>query len=1151
VIPLLLLAGAAHATSPAIWRLDALSNSTAAPDSTYRLNLQLANIGDEAADGTGGEPVVFTAALPPQMSVEGLQAESLFGIQHSEGITIPSGGFGILDPALLGWHCSGDGPGSPPSIEGAQNISCSIPLTIGSHQMLMGNGLPMKPTINVHVAPDAAETAPGGTLVSHFTLSGANTPATSTAELTRVAPQAAFGIDSFDMGPTDQSGKAFAKSGGFPFGLTTDLDFNTRHNPRIFAGEPGLKLGGGPAFQDASPVEAVRDVSVDLPPGLVGQAGSLPQCTTERLSTGDLNVTPDCPADSQIGTILIKLNPHLDGTSLAGPFAIYNLVPAPGSPATFGFNIYGSIVTLRARLRSQSDYGISVLAPAISRGLDVAGNSLTIWGQPGSDSHEFERSCPATKGRPEYVYPHGPSCPTEAAGDLPFLRMPTSCTAPGQGLPWSVAMDSWDQPGAFLAKDVPDLSDSAWTTAAIEGHEEPGYPLAPSEWGAERGVEDCADVPFQPSFSAQPTTDAADSPSGLDVDLTVPQNCWDQETPVGDPEPEPCQSDLRKAVVKLPEGMSINPAAAGGLGACSPDQVGLITPVGQAPAHFDAEPVTCPDASKIGSAEIDTPLLADPLSGSVYIAEQGDNPFASLLGLYLVIENPARGIEVKLPGHVVANEKTGQLETNFDENPQLPFSNLHLELDGGPRAALRTPASCGTYKTQASLAPWSGNAPVNVSSSFQITQGCGGGFDPKLEAGTQNPLAGTFSPFHLRLTRPDATQEIAGLSATLAPGLIGKPAGIPYCPDATLAAISGALGTGAAQIASPSCPAASQVGTVTVGAGAGVNPFYTSAGRAYWAGPYKGAPLSVAVVTPAVAGPFDLGTVVVRNALRIDPESTQVTAVSDPLPSILHGIPLDLRDVRVSLNRPDFTLNPTSCEAKSIDATLTSLQGTSANRSVHFQAAACDRLGFKPKLALKLKGGTKRSDHPALTAVFKARKGDANLGRVQVALPHSEFLAQSHIRTICTRVQFAAGGGGGAGCPAGSVYGKAIATSPLVDYPLTGNIYLRSSANPLPDMVLALHGPPSQPIAIDAVGQIDSKDGGIRTTFATVPDAPLTKVVLSLPGGKKSLLENSTNLCRTASKATVQMDAQNSKTYDFNAPLQPKCGKAGKDKKRG
>ncbi len=549
--------------------------------------------------------------------------------------------------------------------------------------------------------------------------------------------------------------------------------------------------------------------------------------------------------------------------------------------------------------------------------------------------------------------------------------------------------------------------------------------------------------------------------------------------------------------------------------------------------------------------EVTTPLLDHGIKADVYLAKQQDNPFNSLLALYIAGRDAESGVVLKLSGQVKA-EDDGRLVTTFDNQPQVPFSKLHLELFGGPRAPLRTPSACGAHTATAELTPWSGNAPVELWSSFQITQGpagapCpNGAFDPKLAAGTTNPLAAAYSPFTLRLSRADGTQELGAITATLPPGLIGKLAGVPYCPDAALAAISGALRTGAAQIASPSCPAASQVGTVTVGAGAGPNPFYTQSGRAYLAGPYKGAPLSVAVVTPAVAGPFDLGNVVVRNALRIDPATTQVTAVSDPLPSILHGIPLDLRDVRVDLSRPDFTLNPTSCDPMAIDATLTGTQGASASRSERFQVANCDKLAFKPKLSIRLKGGIRRSDHPALRAqLVMPKKTGANIARASVALPHSEFLAQSHIRTICTRVQFAAGSGGGEACPAGSVYGHARAFSPLLDKPLEGPVYLRSSSHRLPDLVAALNGQ----IDVELSGRIDTtNDGGIRTTFALVPDAPVSKFVLSMKGGKKGLLENSRNLCKSTNRATVKFDGQNGKVSDFTPMVEARCGKKGKRK---
>jgi len=437
---------------------------------------------------------------------------------------------------------------------------------------------------------------------------------------------------------------------------------------------------------------------------------------------------------------------------------------------------------------------------------------------------------------------------------------------------------------------------------------------------------------------------------------------------------------------------------------------------------------------------------------------------------------------------------------------------------------------------------------VESNSSFQITTGPNGSpcptgeFNPKFDAGTQAPLAGAYSPFMLRFSRADATRQLTGVaSATLPPGLTGKLAGIPYCPDAALAGISPAAGTGVAQVANPSCPAASQIGVVTAGAGAGSTPFYVKTGRAYLAGPYQGAPLSMAIVTPAVAGPFDLGNVVVRSALHVNPESTQITAGSVALPLLLEGIPLDLRSVEVNLDRPQFTLNPTNCEPMAIGATLLGAGGASAQRSSNFQVGGCANLAFKPKMSLKIKGGTKRGDYQKLRAEVTSKPGQANIGKVSVALPHSVFLAQEHINTICTRPRFAADE-----CPKGSIYGYAKAWSPLLDAPLQGPVYLRANGGEreLPDLVAALDGQ----VEVDLMGFIDSVDGGIRNRFQAVPDAPVSKFVLTMKGGKKSLLVNSRNICNSNAKATVKMDGQNGKFHDFRPVLKNSCGKKAEKK---
>jgi hypothetical protein len=623
----------------------------------------------------------------------------------------------------------------------------------------------------------------------------------------------------------------------------------------------------------------------------------------------------------------------------------------------------------------------------------------------------------------------------------------------------------------------------------------------------------------------QPDSSRADSPTGFDFSLTLPQH----ESPE-----EIATSHLKKAVVTLPQGVAINPSGADGLSSCSPAQIGLET---------DA-PASCPASSQVGTVEIDSPLVGHTIHGKTYLASQSSFQ-NSLFATYIAVDDPQTGVVVKLGGTVSPDPVTGQLRAVFDNQPQLPFDTIRLHFKGGPRAPLATPAACGTYATQAEFYGWAGNPPSVLQNSFTIDRGPDGGscqltrpFAPNMAAGLRSSVAGSSSPFDLRLTRADGEQEFSGLGLDLPPGLLASLKGVSRCPDAALAAIAATPGTGAAEFAAPSCPANSLVGTTVVGAGAGANPFYAQTGRVYLAGPYQGAPLSLAVVVPALAGAFDLGSVVVRNRVDVDSDDAQAHIQSGALPTILSGIPLKVRDIRVATDRPGFMRAPTNCKAMAIDARIASSLGGTASLSNRFQMGDCASLAFKPKLSLRLKGGIKRGDNPSLRAVASAKPGEAGFQRVSVALPHSEFLDQSHIRTICTRVQFAADT-----CPEGSVYGHATAITPLLDEPVSGPVYLRSSPNPLPDLVVALKGPASVPIEVDLVGHIDSIRGGIRTTFEAAPDAPVSKFILSMRGGKRGLLENSRDICKHVNRATVKLDGQNGKAHDFRPVLKASCGK--------
>jgi hypothetical protein len=636
-------------------------------------------------------------------------------------------------------------------------------------------------------------------------------------------------------------------------------------------------------------------------------------------------------------------------------------------------------------------------------------------------------------------------------------------------------------------------------------------------------------------------------PGQASVATTIPGS------PEGSVGAESATAHLRDAVVKLPAGMTVNPPSADVLAACSLSQVGMSS-AGVA----DGNPVTCPDASILGKATVITPSLDHPLPAVVYLARQNENPFGSLLAIYLVIDDPESGIRIKLPGKIEPDPVTGQLTVSFRENPQTPVEDIRMSFFGGPHASLKTPAACGTHTVTSALTPWTApeGETKTPSSSFALTNGPGGGACPpagagapnqfSFVAGTADPTAKAYTPFSLKLSRADGTQQLSKIDTTLPKGLIGKLAGVPYCPDAALAAAANK--SGKAEQAASSCPAASQVGTVDVGSGAGPTPIYVS-GKAYLAGPYKGAPLSLAVITPAVAGPFDLGTVVVRNALYVEPETAQVHAVSDPLPTILQGIPLNLRSVAIKLDRPDFTLNPTNCDPLAITGSALSVFNQAAALSSPFQVDECGRLGFKPSLRFSLKGETKRSGNPAVTAVLKAPKGDANIAKTTVLLPSTSFIDNNHISNPCTRVQFNENA-----CPAKSVLGIARAFTPLLDEPLEGPVYFRANGGEreLPDLVADLNGQIHVTLVgfIDSVGKKGSEKRRVRTRFANVPDAPVSKFVLRLYGGKRGLIENSVNLCRSPGAATVQMDAQNGKTHDFDTPFAAKCG-AKKSKSHG
>ncbi|HET8861901.1 MAG TPA: hypothetical protein VFM94_01455 [Solirubrobacterales bacterium] len=1043
-------AGVAPAAGAPAWNLDVHHNQTVfEPGTNAQYWIDLDNVGDAETSG----PITVTVNLPAGLTRKAV----LLGIPGTGFVA----GQGNVESSNI-FNC--------PGAAGDTTIVCTSKAgqSIPRHH-------PYRPMfVEVKVAPGTPE----GELTAAAEVKGGGAPVPATAsEPTEIGSQpAGFGILPSSFTPdflTADGATAEREAGAHPDLFRVPFDLNSVAAPSI-----NYPLG-------KQPVDTLRDVHVDLPPGFLGNPTAVGECSQAQFTEGA------CPPSSQVGRL--DLGVFFNSWVTSG---VFNMAHPRGVLSDLAFVVAGQPVHVRATLDPSNRYAIVTSVENINESSTVFFQRLTLWGVPAAHSHDSER-CKEFNG----IGPAGGGDTSDecAAGiePKPYLTLPSQCEADN-----TIRLheyDSWQDTGAF----GPDIERTL-----------PGK------------MTDCDRLRFEPEVRIEPTGAQANTPTGLDVHVKVAQN----ENPDALATPP-----VRSTVVTLPRGMTVSPSFADGLEGCSSAQIGLETNA----------PVACPDSSRIGEVSLTTPLLPKPVEGSMYLAKQGDNPFGSLLAVYLALhDTEERGALIKLPGEVELDPATGQITTRFDDLPQFPFEDLTLKFRSGPRAPLVNPPSCGPQTIGVEMTTYAQpSRQIDLSNTYRVSQGPGGTpcpaslasrpFSPRLAAGTLNPLAGAFSPLELRVSRTDVDQELSTVEGIAPPGLIASLRGVGRCSDAQIAAAAalGKPGQGAEEIASPSCPASSQVGTLEAGAGAGPSPIYVP-GKVYLAGPYKGAPLSGVAIVPAVAGPVDLGVVVVRAPAYVDPRTARIRIASDPLPQIVNGVLIRTRDVRVHLNRPGFALNPTSCDPMAIEAALHSTEGAVKSDSVRFQVGSCASLGFAPRLGLKLSGGTKRGAHPALRGVFRPRPGDANLQNLVLRLPRSAFLDQAHIRTICTRVQFAA-----KACPEGAIYGHATAYTSLLDQPLEGPVYLRSSNHNLPDFVAALHGT----IDVEAVARIDSKNGGIRATFADVPDAPLEKVVVSMQGGKKGLIVNSTDLCRGKHRADARMIGQNGKRSTLRPPLRSSC----------
>jgi hypothetical protein len=876
--------------------------------------------------------------------------------------------------------------------------------------------------------------------------------------------EAAFSLQNSSVKLTGADGAFLRQAGGHP-DLNLHFDFP-------FDQDTGLLEGNA------------KDVRLDLPVGMVGNPLAVPECPVDLLVPPSDVTHSHCPSETQIGVASVSPVP---GSPELVP--VFNMEHSPDLPGLFAFNYITVPIFVQPKVRA-ADYGISSESARISQAKTIYSSDITIWGVPADPSHDAQRW---------NLDVYNCSCGIAGFGGKstaprkPFLSAPTSCaSAP---VTFGLVADSWENPGVF---------DSHSLTADVEG-----TPFV---------IDGCDRLGFAPTASVRTTSHVADAPTGVEVDLSVPQS----DSPDG-----LSTAHVKRVEVTLPDGMSVSPSSAAGLGACSQAQIGIGTD----------SAVGCPDSSRLGTVEIQTPLLKDTLHGDVYLAEQNANPFHSLIAMYIAVKGP--GFILKLPGRIDLDADSGRIVATFDQNPQVPFSDFHLTLAGGSRAALANPPACGTYTTHVALVSWASSDVVGADSPTTIDEGCEARtFSPSFSAGTSTTQAGADAPFTLSLTRADRSQYLSRVSPVVLPaGLLARIGSVAQC--------------GEAQANAGTCGADSQVGSVSTLAGPGAQPLRLS-GRVHLTGPYKGGPFGLSIVVPAVAGPFDLGNVVVRAAIKVDPVTAQASVESDPLPTIIDGIPLRVRQINVTIDRKGFTFNPTSCAAKSVVAGLggfDSLAPGAATSNVvassPFQANGCGDLGFAPKLSMTLtgKGQTTDGKHPALVAHLAPNAADANSAKVTVALPLSLALDPGNANGLCEPLDAAANK-----CAASTVVGHATAHSILAD-PLTGPVYFVRGERKDPKSGRTIKTLPKLfiPLSADGVTVYINASSSVKgnklvTTFDTLPDAPFSSFDLQINGGKHGILAVSgTNVCAGTQIANADYTGQNGKVFSDGVTMGTPC----------
>ncbi len=1101
-------AGQALAAEP-WWHLSAISAPAAANSSVARIDVIAANVGDgRTTTGTFSEHIreavldhetkgfiTMIDKLPAGITVSEIHEEGggkAPGLQEGESLEQKFEffeDFGITAPKL----CSVSGQGAS-----GQTVECKFAPQVFTYEQLI-----LELTVSV--------AGGSGRGINEVSVSGGGAPPVSSRHPLAVEGPPSYGVQSYELTPEEEGGLPNTQAGSHPFQLTTTLMFNAQavKIPAFENPEEKEKRKYSPEVQ---PAALTKDLRFNLPPGLIGNPAPLPKCSLhvflEIAATGGREV---CPLNTVVGVATpIVTNFHgLEASPRAQSEPLYMLEPSVGEPAKFGFPTLLGPVILNTYVRTGGDYGVVVTVSNITQSLAFIGNIVTFWGVPADTRHDNSRGLGCLEAFEDSTEEPEPSCPVNEKPE-PFVIMPTSCAGP---LHTTIEADSWSNIGDYTEPFEYTFQNSADEPIDTDG---------------------CNRLNFEPSIKVAPDGQQGSTPTGLTVGVHVPQEA--SLNPSG-----LAEAAVKNTQVTLPAGIAINPSGADGLSACAMSEVALESPAEQ----------TCPESSKIGTVEIHTPLLPNPLVGAAYLAQQDANPFGSLIAMYIVVHDPVSGVRVKLAGEVKPDPVTGQLVSTFDNTPELPFEELSLHFFGGSRAPLGTPALCGTYRTTASIVPWSGNSPVGSSSEFQINSGPNGSpcssplpFDPSLTTGSLNIQAGAFTPFTMTMSREDGNQNLDAIQLKMPPGLLGTLSSVKLCEEA--------------QANAGTCGPESLIGHTTVSVGLGGNPYTVTGGEVFITGPYKDAPYGLSIVNPAKAGPFNLGKVIVRAKIEVNPENAALTITSDAagpyaIPQILDGIPLQIKHVNVSIDRSDFTFNPTNCAPTEIGGSLTSSQGAVSVLHVPFQVTNCATLAFKPIFSVSTNGKTSRANGASLNVKLTYPKApfgtQANIGKVKVDLPKQLPSRLTTLQKACPASVFEANP---AACPPDSRIGSATATTPVLPVYLEGPAYFVSHGGAkFPELIVALSG---EGVTVYLHGETFINKAGITSsTFRTIPDVPIGTFELKLPQGFDSALAANGNLCTSKLVMPTSFVAANGMSIKQSTPITatgcPKKAKAKKTKK--